>query len=175
MRVNLNTALAGCAGVLALGFAAGVFVLVFFMTRPRGEAVGQTNLMNTNATLAVTGNTGESLFFRTDVSLSIPTVSFTDDEQRERALDKLLRQSTLTVRAKSPSGTEKVASCSVYNGRASSTSTTPGVFSRSGMLNDCEIPLDASGSWTVQSSVAWAEGLVLLGATLEVRRESAAK
>jgi hypothetical protein len=63
----------------------------------------------------------------------------------------------------------------VSNGRAASTTSTPGTFSRSGILNDCVIVLDEAGAWKVRGTVAWASDLTLQSATLETRLDAAAR
>lgn len=174
MAEKSNPVALALIGCVTLVFVVGLSVLVFFLVRPRGEKLGVTNLADPAATLGIEAKTGDSLFFRTDVSVAIPKVSFQDDNQRERTLTNALRKSQLTVRATSPAGVERTATCPIYNGRSSSSSTFPGSFTQSGMLNDCVIPIDAAGRWTVRGSVAWAPELSLLSASLETRLENAA-
>ena len=159
-------------GGVTIGVVA-VAALVYFMTRPRGEKVGESSLTDRDASVVVEAQQGDSLYFRTDVSMGIPVFSLVDDERLEREASDKLRDSQLTVRATSPSGVERTCTCRIYNGRATSTSTTTGSFSRSGMLNDCVLPIDAPGRWTVRASVAWAPDVALQSATLETRRERA--
>jgi hypothetical protein len=174
MAGKSNPVAIGLIGCVTVVFVVGIFVLVFFMVRPRGEKLGVTSLTDPGASLGVDGKPGDSLYFRTDASVAIPKVTFADDNQRERALTNALRKSQLTVRATSPTGVERIATCPIYNGRSSSSSTFPGTFTQSGMLNDCVIPIDAAGRWTVRGSVAWSPDLALVSATLETRREDAA-
>jgi hypothetical protein len=172
---TLKTVFAVVLGIVTVGFVVGISVLVYFMTRPRGEAVGRTNLREGNVEVAVTGNAGDSLHFRSDVSIVSTDLGTLGDDQRERKVQRLLRESTLTLKAISASGAERTASCPIYNGRSGTTTVLPSTYSMSGMLNDCVIPLDAAGAWKVRSSVAWASGLPLRTATLEVRLEAAQK
>ncbi len=160
--------------IAALAMVVAVFVLIFFMVRPRGEKVGQTNLMDSNASIVVDAKPGDALSFRTDAAIRTPVLSLIDDEHRDREASELLRKSQLTVRATAPSGAERVATCALYKGRATSTSRTTGVFSRSGMLNDCTIRIDQAGRWTVRGSVVWTPTVQLISAALETRREAAA-
>jgi hypothetical protein len=173
MAGKSNPIVIGLIGCVTVVFVVGISVLVFFLVRPRGEKLGVTSLTDPTASLGVDGKPGDSLHFRSDVSVAIPKVSFADDEQRERALERAFRKSSLTVRATSPTGVERIATCPIYNGRAGSSSTFPGTFTKSGMLNDCVVSLDAAGRWTVRGSVAWSPDLSLLSATLETRREDA--
>ncbi len=157
--------------IASVGFAVGLGILIFFLVRPRGAKVGEMNLTAANATTLVTAKVGDSLFFRADISMEVTRLSL-DDAARDRAADALLSKSTLTVRATSPAGKEKVSTCAIYKGRAVSSTATSGTYSRSGMLNDCVIAIDQAGAWTVRASVVWAPTLVLRSASLETRRES---
>lgn len=159
--------------LLSLLFAVGLGVLIFYMVRPQGDKVGDTSLMQPSAALVVSGKVGDTLFFRTDVSIGVPRLSLVNDEQLEREASRQLTRSQLTVRAKAPSGNEHTATCAVYKGRALSTTSTPGAFSRSGMLNDCSIALNEAGQWQVRGSVAWVADLTLHSANLETRIEHA--
>lgn len=159
--------------LLSVLFAVGLGVLIFYMVRPQGDKVGDANLMEPSDVLVVNGKAGDSLFFRTDVSIGLPRLSLVNDEQLEREASKKLTQSLLTVHATAPSGSERTATCGVYKGRAVSTTSTSGTFSRSGMLNDCSIVLNEPGSWKVRGSVAWVADLTLHSANLETRIEPA--
>jgi hypothetical protein len=158
---------------LSVGFAVGLGLLIFYMVRPRGEKVGEISLTDGRAVLLVQGKQGESLVFRVDASVRVPRLSLVSDDQLEREASRQLSSSRLTVQATSPSGIERTATCAVYKGRASSTTSTSGALSRSGMLNDCVIVLDRPGPWQVRATVAWASGLSLNSATLETRLEAA--
>ncbi len=154
-------------------FAVGLGALVYFMVRPRGEHVGVTSLTDPKAALVVDAKPGDSLLFRVDASIGLPRITLADDDQIERQASKQLQSSLLTVRATAPSGSERTTTCSVYKGRALSTTTTSGTLSRSGMLNDCVLLLDQPGAWQVRGTVAWTSDLVLRSASLETRREAA--
>jgi hypothetical protein len=160
------------AGVL---FAAGLGGLIFYMVRPHGEKVGATSLTAPNAVLSVNAQRGDSLLFRVDASIGLPRLSLVSDDVLERQASTQLSRSRLTVRATAPSGSERSTSCAVYKGRATSTTTTSGRFSRSGMLNDCTLVLDEPGPWQVRGAVAWAADLTLHSATLETRLETVAR
>ena len=163
-------------GLILGGVTIGVIAvaaLVYFMTRPRGEKVGESSLTDRDASVVVEAQQGDSLYFRTDVSIGIPVISLVDDDRLEREASDKLRDSQLTVRATSPSGVERRCTCRIYKGRATSTSTTTCSFSRSGMSNDCVLAIDAPGRWTVRASVAWAPDVALQSATLETRCERA--
>ncbi len=153
----------------------GIGVLIYFMTRPRGEKVGESSLVDRDAAIGVEAQAGDTLYFRTNVEISVPVLSLKDDERTDREASDELRKSQLTVRATSPAGIEKSSTCRVYNGRATTTSTSTGSFARSGMLNDCVIVIDAPGRWTVRASVDWSAGVTLRRASLETRRERAAR
>jgi hypothetical protein len=160
---------------LSLLFAVGLGVLIFYMVSPRGERVGELSLTDPSASLVVDGKQGDSLLFRVDASVGMPRFSLMTDDVLERQASTQLTRSQLTVRATAPSGAERSSSCPVYKGRAVSTTTTSGSFSRSGMLNDCVISLDEPGQWKVSGAVAWSADLTLRSATLETRIESAAR
>ncbi len=159
--------------LLSVLFAVGLGVLIFYMVRPQGDKIGDTSLMDPNAAQLVSGKVGDSLFFRTDVSIAVPRLSLVNDDQLEREASQKLSQSLLTVRATAPSGGELIATCAIYKGRAVSSTSTSGTFSRSGMLNDCRLALNETGSWKVRGSVAWVSDLSLLSAKLETRSEPA--
>jgi hypothetical protein len=159
-------------GLLSVVFAVGLGALIFYMVRPRGEKVGDTNLTDPRATLVVNGKAGDSLVFRVDASVQIAALSLLSDDVIEQQASTQLKKSLLTVSALAPSGREHSATCAVYKGRAASTTTTPAKFTRSGMLNDCVVPLDQDGAWSVRGSVAWHPELKLQSATLETRLES---
>ena len=156
-------------------FAVGLGVLIFYMVRPQGEKVGTTSLTDPNAALTVAAQRGDSLLFRVDASIGLPRLSLVSDDVLERQASTQLSRSRLTIRATAPSGSERSTSCAVYKGRATSTTTTSGSFSRSGMLNDCSLVLDEPGAWQVRGGVAWAADLSLHSATLEARLERAAR
>lgn len=162
-------------GLLSVVFAVGLGALVFYMVRPRGDKVGDTNLTDPLATLAVNGKAGDSLVFRVDASVQIAAVSLVSDDMIEQQATRQLQKSLLTVRALAPSGREHTTTCAVYKGRAATTTTTPGRFTRSGMLNDCSIPLDETGSWRIGGNVAWHSELKLQSATLETRLEPSSR
>lgn len=159
-------------GLLSVVFAVGLGALVFYMVRPRGEKIGDTNLTDPLATLVVHGKAGDSLVFRVDASVHVAALSLVNDDMLERQASTQLQKSLLTVRALAPSGREHTGACAVYTGRAATTTTTPGKLTRSGMLNDCSIPLDETGPWRVSGSVAWHSELKLQSATLETRLEA---
>ena len=171
---SLRFVVIGIASVSVL-FAIGLGVLIFYMVRPHGERVGETSLADPNAVLVVAAQRGDSLLFRVDASIGIPRLSLVSDDVLERQASKQLTRSRLTVRATAPSGGERSTSCAVYKGRAISTTTSSGRFSRSGMLNDCVIVLDEPGPWQVRGAVAWAADLSLQSATLETRLDPAAR
>jgi hypothetical protein len=156
-------------------FAVGLGVLIFYMVRPHGQSVGEISLTDPNAVLAVSAQRGDSLLFRVDASIEIPRLSLVSDDVLERQASAQLSRSRLTVRATAPSGNELSASCAVYKGRATSTTTTSGRFSRSGMLNDCAVIVDEPGPWQVRGAVAWAADLSLQSATLETRLDRPAR
>lgn len=162
-------ALAGAATAAAVGIGIAIFVLV----RPRGEKLGTTSLTEPSAAFVVDGKPGDTLFFRVDASTGVALFDLVDDDQRDRQASELFRKSELTVRATSSTGVERTATCAVYKGRATSTVSAAGSFSRTGMTNDCQLPLDGPGAWTVRASVAWSPKLALRSASLEIRRESA--
>lgn len=159
----------GIIAALAVGFVAAIFV----WTRPRGEKIGEVDLMARDASVAVEARAGDRLFFRADVAARLPLVSLIDDEHLEQEATTQMSKSKLTLHARSAAGVEKVASCSLCNGRSSTTAITSGRISRSGMLNDCVIDIDAPGPWTVDASVEWSDGLKVERARLETRREGA--
>ena len=159
--------------LLSVLFAVGLGVLIFYMVRPQGDKVGETSLTDPGAELVVSAKAGDSLFFRTDVSLGVPRLSLVSDDQLEREASRQLTRSLLTVRATAPSGREHTTTCALYKGRALTTTSTPGSFSRSGMLNDCTLALDEAGAWKVRGSVAWVADLTLHRAQLETRIEPA--
>jgi hypothetical protein len=171
---QIRAVAAGCIGVITVGFVGGVFALVYYMTRPTGDAVGRVELSNANPELVVTANAADAFHFRTDVSAGVPALSF-DSDQEERNVLRSLRSSTLTIKAVSPGGIERSVSCPVYKGRSSTVMHTQSTYSISGMLNDCVIPVDTTGAWKVRPSVSWASDLSLKKATLEVRRETPQK
>jgi hypothetical protein len=156
-------------------FAVGLGVLIFSMVRPHGEKVGVTSLTDPNAVLAVAAQRGDSLLFRVDASIGLPRLSLLSDDVLERRASTQLSRSQLTVKATAPSGNERSTTCAVYKGRATSTTTTSGSFSRSGMLNDCTLVLDEPGPWQVRGAVAWAADLPLHSATLETRLQPAGR
>lgn len=158
--------------LLSVVFAVGLGALVFYMVRPRGDKIGDTNLTDPLATLVVNGKAGDALVFRVDASVQVAAASLLSDDIIEEQATKQLQKSLLTVRAVAPSGREHSATCTVYKGRAATTTSTPGTFTRSGMLNDCSIPLDETGPWRVGGSVAWHSELKLQSATLETRLEA---
>jgi hypothetical protein len=160
---------------LSVAFAVGLSLLIFYMVRPSGEKVGDTSLTDPAATLLVNGKHGDSLVFRVDASIGVPRISLLSDDELERRASTQLSRSKLTVRATPASGSERSATCSVYKGRAASTTSTSGAFARSGMLNDCVIVLDQSGPWQVRAAVEWAPDVTLNSATLETRLEAAAR
>ncbi|HEX2871284.1 MAG TPA: hypothetical protein VHP33_08510 [Polyangiaceae bacterium] len=159
-------------GVLGIVFAVGLGALIFYMVRPRGDKVGDTNLTDPLATLVVNAKGGDSLVFRVDASVQLAALSLSSDDVVEQRVSAQLRSSLLTVHATAPSGREQTATCAVYKGRATATTTTSGKLTRSGMLNDCAIPLDQDGPWNVRGSVAWHPELKLESATLETRLEA---
>jgi hypothetical protein len=158
--------------LLSVLFAVGLGILIFHMVRPRGERVGETSLLEPRATLLVNAKQGDSLVFRVDASMRVARISLLGDDQLEREMTRQLARSMLTVRAALASGTEHVATCPLYKGRAVSTTSTSGSFSRTGMLNDCVIVLVQPGNWTVRASVAWSSELEPTSATLETRLET---
>jgi hypothetical protein len=160
---------------LSVVFALGLGLLIFYMVRPSGEKVGATSLTDPSASLLVNGKRGDSLVFRVDASIGVPRISLLSDDELERQANRQLSRSKLTVRATPASGGERNATCAVYKGRAASTTSTSGAFARSGMLNDCVIVLDQSGSWQVRATVEWAPDVTLNSATLETRLEAAAR
>ena len=161
--------------LLSVVFAVGLGVLVFQMVRPRGDKIGDTDLKNPLATLVVNGKGGDSLVFRVDASVQVGALSLLSDDVIEQQASTQLRKSVLTVRALAPSGREHTTACSVYKGRAASTTHTSATFTRSGMLNDCALPLDEAGPWTVSGAVAWHSDLRLASATLETRLEASSR
>ena len=161
--------------LLSVLFAVGLGALIFIMVRPRGDRVGETSLTDPKAVLVVNGNAGDALVFRTDASIGIPRISLVSDDQIEIQASSQLSRSTLTVKATAPSGSEFTSTCPLYKGRAQSTSSTPGAFSRSGMLNDCMIALSEGGAWKIRASVAWHRDLTLHSASLETRLEAAVR
>ncbi len=158
--------------LVGVAFAVGLCVFIFYMVRPRGERVGDMNLNDPLAGIVVNGKAGDSLVFRVDASIGVPRMSLLSDDEIERQASAQLRKSMLTVRAAAPSGAERVAACPVSNGRASSTSSTSGTFSRSGVLNDCVILLNEPGPWKVRGAIAWSSDLSLHSATLEARLDA---
>lgn len=161
--------------IVTVVFVVGVGVLVFFLVRPRGEKVAEISLQNATAEVAVAAAAGDSLYFCTDMSIATADLGTNDSDARDRRVTRFLRASTLTIRAVSPTGTERSSSCPIYNGRSSVTSDTPSSYSMTGMLNDCVVTLDSAGTWKVHPSVTWASDLSPRSATLEVRRESSKK
>lgn len=159
-------------GLLSVVFAVGLGALVFYMVRPRGDKIGETNLADPLATLVVNAKAGNALVFRVDASLQVAALTLLSDDVIEQRASAQLRSSLLTVRATTPSGREQTATCAVYKGRAASTTTTTGKLTRSGMLNDCVVALDQDGPWNVRGSVAWHPELKLQSATLETRLEA---
>jgi hypothetical protein len=157
-------------GVVA---AVGIGALVFLLVGPRGEKVGESSLTERGAPIRVEAQPGDSLVFRVDVRVTLPSITLLGDDQVERQVSAQLRKSTLTVRAIAPSGVERSASCAVSNGRASSTTITSSALARSGMLSDCVLVLDQSGAWSVSGAVAWAPELTVQSARLEARLEAA--
>ena len=162
-------------GILSVVFAVGLGALVFHMVRPRGDKVGDTNLTDPLATLMVNGKAGDSLVFRVDASVQVGALSLLSDDVIEQQASTQLKKSMLTVRALAPSGREHTATCSVYKGRATSTTHTSATFTRSGMLNDCVLLLDQAGPWNVRGTVAWHSELRLTSATLETRLEASSR
>jgi hypothetical protein len=160
-------------GIVAVALIVVLSVLLSFRLRPRGEKVGVVNLGDPLAGLVVNANRGDTLVFRVDASIGLQRLTLLSEDALEQRASKQLRSSLLTVRATSPSGGERVASCPVYKGRALSTSTTSASLTRTGMLNDCVIALDARGQWNVRASVAWASDVTVHSATLEARLEAA--
>jgi hypothetical protein len=158
---------------LSVVFAVGLGVLIFYMIRPAGDRVGQISLTDPNASLVVDGKPGDTLVFRVDASVSMPRFSTMSDDVLERHASTQLTRSQLTVHATAPSGAERSSRCAVYKGRAMSTTTTSGSFSRTGMLNDCVIALDEAGPWKVRGVVAWTTDLTPRSATLEARIDPA--
>lgn len=156
---------------LSVLFAVGLGLLIYYMVSPRGERLGETSLTDASAFQLVDGKPGDSLLFRVDASVGMPRLSLMNDDVLERQASTQLARSQLTVHATAPSGAVRSSSCAVYKGRAMSTTTTSGSFSRSGMLNDCVIALDEQGPWKVRGSVAWSADLSLRSATLETRIE----
>jgi hypothetical protein len=161
-------------GAMGVAFAVGLSVFIFYMVRPRGEKVGIASLTDSGAVVVVQGSPGDSLVFRIDASIGVPRATLLSDDQVDQQASAKLRKSLLTVRAAAPSGAERTATCPVSNGRAASTTSTSGTFSRSGMLNDCVIVLDEPGAWKVRGAVAWASDLTLQSATLETRLDAVA-
>lgn len=162
-------------GLLGVVFAVGLGALVFHAVRPRGDKVGEINLSDPLATLVVNGNAGDSLVFRVDASVQLAALSLLSDDVVEQQASTQLKKSILTVRAFAPSGREHTAACPVYNGRAASTTHTSATFTRSGMLNDCVLPLDQAGPWRVAGTVAWHPDLRPSSATLEARLEASTR
>ncbi|HEY6078477.1 MAG TPA: hypothetical protein VIW29_06730 [Polyangiaceae bacterium] len=160
---------------LSVIFAAGLFILIFYMVRPRGDKLGETSLTEPSNALAVNGKQGDTLVFRVDASVRVPSVGLLSDDQIEELASSRLAKSLLTVHAIAPSGTEHTTSCALYKGRAASTTSTSGTFARSGMLTDCTIVLDQPGTWKVRGSVAWHAELSLSSATLETRLDAASR
>lgn len=158
--------------VVGVGFTVGLAGVIFYLVRPRGEEVGELSLTEPAAALSVNGGMGDALLFRIDASVGHARMATLNGDELERQASAQLRKSTLTVRATSPSGTERTASCPVYKGRAFSSSTTSTEYACSGMLNDCVIALDGPGPWQVRGSVAWAPELKVNDADLEVRIDS---
>jgi hypothetical protein len=158
---------------VSVAFAVGLSVFIYYMVRPRGDRVGDINLADPLASLLVDGRRGDSLVFRVDAGLRVPRLSLMSDDALEQRASTQLTRSMLTVRAFGPNGSEGAATCAVYRGRATSTTSTPGTFARSGMLNDCVIPIQQSGQWSVRGSVAWHPELTIDRAALEVRIERA--
>lgn len=173
-KKSVRAAAIGIA-LVSVAFAAGLGALVFYLVRPRGERVGETNLSDPLATLVVNGHAGDSLVFRVDASVRVTAQLFSNDDVIEQQTSRHLRKSTLTVLAVAPSGRELSARCAVYNGRAATTTRTPATFTRSGMLNDCVVVLDQSGPWSVRGIVVWHPELTLASATLETRLEARGK
>jgi hypothetical protein len=167
--------LVGCIAVVTLGLGVSVFALVFFLVRPRGEKVAEIDLTSATAEVLVDANTGDSLYFSTDVAIPADALATHDSHARDSKVTRFLRGSTLTVRATSPNGAELSTSCPIYNGRSSITSDSDSTYSMSGLLNDCVLSLDGAGKWKVQPSVVWQSPLPLQSAILDVRREAAKK
>lgn len=161
------------ASVVGGAFTIGLIGVIFYLVSPRGEKVGEMSLTDPSAVLAVSGGLGDALVFRTDASVGHLRLATLNGDELERQVTAGLHESILTVRAVGPSGVERTASCPIYNGRSFSSSTTSASYSCSGMLNDCVIGLDGPGPWQVRGSVAWASGLTVRSATLEVRIDSA--
>lgn len=159
-------------GLLSVVFAVGLGALIFHMVRPRGDRVGDVNLSDPLATLMVNGKAGDSLVFRVDASLGVTAFGLSSDDVVEQRASTQLKKSMLTVYAIDPSGREHTATCAVYNGRAATTTRTPGKFARSGMLNDCAVALDQTGPWRVRGTVAWSPELQIDSARLEIRIET---
>lgn len=162
-------------GLLSLVFALGLGALVFYMVRPRGDKVGDTNLADPLATLMVQGKAGDSLVFRVDASVQVGALRLLSDDVVEQQASTQLKKSMLTVRAFAPSGREHTTTCPVYKGRAASTTQTSATFTRSGMLNDCVLPLDEAGPWRVSGTVAWHPELQVKSANLETRLEASSR
>ena len=158
--------------IVVLGACVGGWLFIDSMIRPRGERIGETNLMDPLASILVEAKPGDSLFFRTDAAIGVDIITLVDDDQVDEQASRQLRTSQLTVRATSPSGIERASTCPLSNGRSATNTKTPGRYARSGMLNACVIPIDAAGRWTVRASVAWAPKVAVRSATLETRREA---
>jgi hypothetical protein len=161
--------------LLSVLFAVGLGALIFHMVRPRGDRIGETSLIDPLATLVVNGKAGDSLVFRVDASVQITALGLSGDDVIEQQASAQLTKSVLTVHAVAPSGQEHSATCAVYKGRAAATTRTPLTFSRSGMLNDCVIPLDQEGKWRVRGTVAWHPEMSIGSAMLETRLEAGAQ
>jgi hypothetical protein len=161
--------LAIAAACVALAVGLGAFV--FLTLKPRGEKVGELNLIEPDAVLPVRAKVGDTLVFHVDAKVGLPQLGSLKDEEAEQQANRQLMSSRLTVRATSPSGAERTATCAVYRGRATSTSIAAGALSRVGMLTDCVLDLDEAGEWSVRGAVAWSSDLTLQNAALEVRLE----
>ncbi len=90
--------------VVTLATVIGMFVLIFFMVRPRGEKVGQANLMDSNASIVVDAKPGDELSFRTDTVIRTPVVALSDDERRDHEASELLRKSQAACQPKCENG-----------------------------------------------------------------------
>jgi hypothetical protein len=159
--------------VVSVAFAVGLSAFVYFRVRPPGDRVGDINLTDSTDSVVISAQRGDTLVFRVDASVGLPRVSLMSDGTLEQRASAQLTRSILTVRAIGPDRSEGSASCAVYKGRATSTTSTPGTFARAGMLNDCNIPIPQSGQWAVYGGVAWHPELTIQSATLEVRKERA--
>lgn len=152
----------------------GIAWFIYTQARPKGDRVGELDLMHPQPFLfEVTA--GTTLLFRMDYTVETTRIKNTAVPDEDKVVDGALTASTLHVTLEEANGTQSRVRCATYDGTSLKRSQGGFEHTREGVPVTCRLDVSTSGRAKLEAEVAWDSAIKPRSATLEVRSERRAQ